>query len=92
VNKRYGRKVVKKLLAVVNNEEALNLLNTTEGEFLEAWKARVSSPSCIPGFLLKIHELASQPPRARIPAQRLISTDELSLALCTHFGLNRDRA
>jgi hypothetical protein len=43
VDKRYGREVVKKLLAVVTNEAALKLLNTTEGEFLEAWKGRVSA-------------------------------------------------
>jgi Peptidase of plants and bacteria len=43
VDKRYGRDVVKRLLAVVSNEEALKLLNTTEGEFLEAWKGRVSA-------------------------------------------------
>jgi hypothetical protein len=42
-DKRYGRKVVKKLLAVVSNEEAMKLLNTTEGEFLEAWKGHVSA-------------------------------------------------
>jgi hypothetical protein len=43
VDQRYGREVVKKLLAVVNNEEALKVLNTTENEFLEAWKGRVSA-------------------------------------------------
>ena len=43
VDQRYGREVVKKLLPVVSNEEALKLLNTTEGEFLEAWKRRVSA-------------------------------------------------
>jgi formylglycine-generating enzyme required for sulfatase activity len=42
VHQRYGLAVVKKMLVVVSNEEALNLLNTTEGEFLEAWKAHVS--------------------------------------------------
>jgi hypothetical protein len=41
VDKRYGRDVLKKLLTVVSNEEALKLLKTTEGEFLEAWKAYV---------------------------------------------------
>jgi hypothetical protein len=43
VDKQYGREAVKKLLAVVSNKEALKLLNTTEGEFLEAWKRRVSA-------------------------------------------------
>src|SRR5262245_2239456 len=43
VDQRHGREVVKKLLAVVSNEEALKLLKTTEGEFLEAWKGRVSA-------------------------------------------------
>jgi hypothetical protein len=43
VDKRYGRDVVRKLLAIENNEEALRLLNTTEGEFLKAWKARVTA-------------------------------------------------
>jgi len=41
VDQRYGRDVIKKLLKVVNNAEALKLLETTEGEFLEAWKAHV---------------------------------------------------
>jgi hypothetical protein len=41
VDKRYGRDVIKKLLLVVSNEEALKLLKITEAEFLEAWKASV---------------------------------------------------
>jgi hypothetical protein len=41
VDRRYGRDVVKKLLGVVSNDEALRLLKTSEGEFLEAWKAWV---------------------------------------------------
>jgi hypothetical protein len=41
VDKRYGRDIVKKLLTVVNNEDALKLLKTTEGEFLESWKSYV---------------------------------------------------
>jgi hypothetical protein len=49
VDKRYGRGVVKKLLAVVSNEEALKLLKTTEGEFLEAWKAYVRTQSTATG-------------------------------------------
>jgi hypothetical protein len=43
IDKRYGRDVVKKLLAVVNNEEALKLLKITEPQFLEAWKRYVSA-------------------------------------------------
>jgi hypothetical protein len=43
VDKRYGRETVKKLLAVVSNEEALKALKLTEGEFLEAWKSSVSA-------------------------------------------------
>ena len=43
VDERYGREVIKKLLTVVNNEEALTLLNTTETGFLEAWRGRVSA-------------------------------------------------
>jgi hypothetical protein len=43
VDKRNDRDVIKKLLAVVNNEEALKLLKMTEGEFLGAWKAHVSA-------------------------------------------------
>jgi hypothetical protein len=43
VDRRYGRDVVKKLLAVVSNEDSLQLLGTTEGKFLEAWKAHVSA-------------------------------------------------
>jgi hypothetical protein len=41
VDKRYGREVIKKLLAVGSNEEALKLLGLAEREFLEVWKARV---------------------------------------------------
>jgi hypothetical protein len=44
VDKRYGRDVIRKLLAVVDNEEALKLLNATEGQFLENWKASISVP------------------------------------------------
>jgi hypothetical protein len=43
VDKRYGRDVLKKLLAVTSNEEAMKLLDTTEGEFLGAWKAHISA-------------------------------------------------
>jgi hypothetical protein len=43
VDKRYGREVVKKLLAVVSNKEAPKRLNTTEGEFFEAWTRHVSA-------------------------------------------------
>jgi hypothetical protein len=43
VDKRYGRDFVKKLLAVVSNDEALKLLKTTESELLQAWKASVSA-------------------------------------------------
>lgn len=43
VDKRYGRDVLKKLLAVVTNAEALKLLNTTEGEFIAAWKAHIAA-------------------------------------------------
>jgi hypothetical protein len=42
VDERYGRDIVKKLLAVVNNQDAMKLLNTTETQFLEAWKAHAS--------------------------------------------------
>jgi hypothetical protein len=42
VDQRYGRDIIKKLLAVVSNEQALQLLKTTEGEFLDNWKSRVS--------------------------------------------------
>jgi hypothetical protein len=41
VDKRYGRDVIKKLLGIVSNDEALKLLGISEGEFLEAWKAWV---------------------------------------------------
>jgi Peptidase of plants and bacteria len=43
VDKRFGRDVVKKMLSVVNNEEALKLLGRTEEQFLEAWKTYVSA-------------------------------------------------
>jgi hypothetical protein len=43
VDRRYGRDVVKKLLAATSNEEAMRLLDTTEGAFLGAWKAHVSA-------------------------------------------------
>jgi hypothetical protein len=43
VDLRYGREVLLKLLAVVRNEEALKLLNTTEEELLGAWKTHVSA-------------------------------------------------
>ena len=43
VDRRYGRDVVKRLLAVVTNEKALKLLGTTEDGFLEAWRAHVSA-------------------------------------------------
>src|SRR6185312_16481662 len=39
VDQRHGREVVKRLLAVVTNEEALNRLDTTEDGFLAAWRA-----------------------------------------------------
>jgi hypothetical protein len=43
VDQRYRRDVVKKLLGVVSNREALKLLKTTEDEFLAAWKGHVSA-------------------------------------------------
>jgi hypothetical protein len=43
VHHRYGRDVVERLLSAVTNEEALKLLNTTEREFLESWRAHVSA-------------------------------------------------
>jgi hypothetical protein len=43
VDRRYGREAVKRLLAVVTNEEALKLLDTTEDRFLAAWRAHVSA-------------------------------------------------
>jgi hypothetical protein len=41
VDNHFGRDVVKKLPVVVTNEEALHVLKTTEGEFLEEWRAYV---------------------------------------------------
>jgi hypothetical protein len=43
VDKRYGREVIKKLLRVVSNEQALKLLKTTERKFLEAWTAYIGT-------------------------------------------------
>ena len=43
VDQHYGLEMICKLLGVVSNEEALKLLNTTEAEFLAAWKNFVSS-------------------------------------------------
>jgi hypothetical protein len=43
VDRRYGRDVVTRLLAVVTNEAAMKLLNTTEDKFLESWRAHVSA-------------------------------------------------
>jgi hypothetical protein len=45
VDKHYDRAVIKNLLTVVSNEEALKVLKATEGEFLEAWKAYVCTPA-----------------------------------------------
>lgn len=45
VDQRHGRNIIRKLLAVVSNEEAMKLLNTTEPEFLAAWKTFVSTRS-----------------------------------------------
>jgi hypothetical protein len=41
VDQRYGREVIWKLLAVVNNQEAMKLLKRTEDQFVKAWKAQV---------------------------------------------------
>ena len=42
VDKRYGRQTIRMLLAVTSNEEALKLLHTSEGEFIDAWKGYVA--------------------------------------------------
>jgi hypothetical protein len=41
VDRRDGREMIHKLLPAVSNEEAMKILGTTEGKFLDAWKARV---------------------------------------------------
>jgi hypothetical protein len=43
VDKRFGRDVIRKLLTAQTNEEALKILNTTEAQFLENWKADVAA-------------------------------------------------
>jgi len=47
VDKHYGRDMVRRLLAVVSNEDALKDLELTEDEFIENWKASVVSPKLI---------------------------------------------
>jgi hypothetical protein len=42
VEARFGRALVNQLLSVTSTAEALKLLNTSEQDFLEAWKAHVS--------------------------------------------------
>ncbi len=49
VDKHYGREVIKKLLRVVSNTEALQVLRTTEGEFLDAWRAYVRKQAAAVG-------------------------------------------
>jgi hypothetical protein len=41
IDHRHGREMIRKLLSAVSNEEALNLLGTTESRFLADWKAEV---------------------------------------------------
>ena len=45
VDKKYGRPVLDKMLAVTTNAEALALMKTTEADFLAAWKASVTPAS-----------------------------------------------
>jgi hypothetical protein len=44
IDNRYGREMVRKLLPVVSNDEAMKQLNITEVEFLAAWRAHVLTP------------------------------------------------
>jgi hypothetical protein len=43
VDKRYGRDVLNRMLAVTSNDEAVALMKTTESDFLAAWKASLTT-------------------------------------------------
>jgi hypothetical protein len=42
IDRRDGRKMIRKLLPAISNDEALKILGTTEAKFLDAWKARTA--------------------------------------------------